>query len=158
MLKTMLNTMYPVGSVVMTCDNSVHALVNMFPGKFEELTDTDIAYFAVGRNSSYSNTTSFRIQQNNLPNINWQWKTDWNTSMTPIQTEMQAYVVSGTMEHYSRDDGRRRNSGTNSNDGLRASVYTRINLNGNVAQVPVGFSISPKTLKVRAWKVISQLV
>lgn len=158
--KTIVNTLFPVGSVVMTCDNSVHALVTMFPGKFQELTDNDIAYFAVGRNSSFSNTTSFRIQQSNLPNINWQWKTDWNTSMTPTQTNVQAYVVSGSanMEHYYIDVGRQRNSGTNSNDGLRVSVYTRINLNGNVGQVPVGFSISPKTLKVRAWKVIANLI
>ena len=161
MLKTMLNTMFPVGSVVMTADNSVHALVTMFPGKFEELTDTDIAYFAVGRNSSSSNTTSFRIQQSNLPNINWSWYVDWANGITSNETNIQAYKngnsapmdISAT---YAATNVK--NSVEASQRGARVSVFTKLYLNGNVGQVPVGFSISPKTLKVRAWKVISQLV
>lgn len=158
--KTIINTLFPVGSNVMTTNGQIHALVVKYPTKFRELTDNDIAYLAIGNNSSSSNSSSFTINQNNLPNINWQWKTDWNTSMTPTQTNMQAYVVSGSasMEHYYIDAGRQRNSGTNANDGLRASVYTRVNLNGNVSQNPITYTMKPKTLKIRMWEVIANII
>lgn len=158
--KTIINTLFPVGSNVMTTNGQIHALVVKYPTKFRELTDNDIAYLAIGNNSSSSNSSSFTINQNNLPNINWQWKTDWNTPMTPTQTNMQAYVVSGSasMEHYYIDAGRQRNSGTNANDGLRASVYTRVNLNGNVSQNPITYTMKPKTLKIRMWEVIANII
>ena len=161
LLKTMLNTLYPVGSNVMTTNGSTHALVNMYPTKFKELTDSDIAYLAIGTNNSNSNTSSFTINQNNLPNINWSWYVDWANGITSNETNLQAYKNGGSANMditgtYTANNVK--NSVEASQRGARAQVFTRIYLNGNTTQNPITYTMKPKTLKVRIWEVIANLV
>ena len=158
MLKTMLNTMYPVGSVVMTADGSEHALVRAYPNKFQELTDNDIAYLAIGSGSSNSNTGTFTIQQNNLPNIYWNWDWYWNNGITSNETDFNINHSPNMTSRYQYIQTNKKNSSHANNSGARVNVHSTIYLNGNVSQIPITYTIKPKTLKIRMWKVISQLV
>lgn len=161
LLKTMLNTLYPVGSNVMTTNGSTHALVNMFPTKFKELTDSDIAYLAIGTNSSNSNTSSFTIQQNNLPNIKWDWYYRWNNGITSNETNIEGNTYYGSAS-MSVDAGyfsySNKNSTQANSSGARANINTIIYLNGNVSQIPITYTIKPKTKKIRMWEVTANLV
>lgn len=161
LLKTMINTMFPVGSVVMTADGSVHAMVTAYPNKFTEITDSDVSYLAIGSGSGgTSNTGTFTIQQNNLPNIYWAWSMDWNTGITTNETNLQTYTHGGSarMDISNTKESNHKNSAFSNNSGARFSILTKIYLNGNVAQTPINLNIKPKTLKIRMWRVISQLV
>lgn len=158
LLKTMLNTLYPVGSNVMTTNGSTHALVNMFPTKFKELSDNDIAYLAIGTNSSNSNTSSFTIQQNNLPNIKYSlswtcFTKDGSTSITAdsnpnnLLTNVNRREVKKTYNY----------SNFHTDAAVDKASYT-FQLNGNVNQSPITYTIKPKTLKIRMWEVIANLI
>lgn len=159
--KTIINTLFPVGSNVMTTNGQIHALVVKYPSKFRELTDSDIAYLAVGNNSSSSNSSSFTINQNNLPNIYWSWYVDWSTGITADETNIQTYK-SGSTANMSVTSAYKatnlKNSSKANNSGARVSVSTQIFLNGNVAQIPINYMVKPKTLKIRIWEVTSQLI
>lgn len=138
------NDMYPVGSLVMTSDGSTHPMVNRYPSKFQELSESDIAYLAIGNNSSSSNRTSFVINQNQLPNVN--------------------FVHNHGFGFRTRSNLRPWNFGNGGNvwDGERwedtGTQYQNIYLNGNVPQQPINIDIKPKTLKIRVWKVISSIM
>lgn len=148
--KSFLNIMFPVGSVVMTADGNTHALVNQYPSKFQELSDSDIAYLAIGNNSSNSNSTSFTIQQNQLPNISYRHN---HNSGVPV------WADDGCRFGEIQNSGNKRlgNYDGSTNGSARTDDQT-FNLNGGVAQQAVNITIKPKTLKIRAWKVISNLV
>lgn len=158
--KTIINTLFPVGSNVMTTNGQIHALVVKYPSKFRELTDSDIAYLAVGNNSSSSNTGTFRINQNNLPNINWAWSLYWNNGITTNETDFNIVKsTSSTMAvsyQYIRNDTK--NSSQANRSGARVEVNSTIYLNGNVSQIPISYLVKPKTLKIRIWEVTSQLI
>ena len=161
LLKTMLNTLYPVGSNVMTTNGSTHALVNMFPTKFKELSDNDIAYLAIGTNSSNSNNGTFTINQNNLPNIYWGWYFDWANGITSNETNLQTAKLAGTS--YMEINGNYlaynvKNSAEANQRGARVRVFTQIYLNGNTTQSPITYTIKPKTLKIRIWEVTANLI
>lgn len=138
------NDMYPVGSLVITSDGTTHPIVNRYPSSFTELSDSDIAYLAIGTNSSYSNSTSFTIQREQLPNLNF--------------SHSHGYVV------YDRQNAQPWNFGNGGNvwNGFTTrnlrSDREEIYLNGNVSQQSINLQIKPKTLKIRVWKVISNIM
>lgn len=142
--KSFLNIMFPVGSIVMTADNSTHQLVLMYPRSFQEITDDDIAYLAIGRYSSSSNILNYTIQRNQLPNVdlshNHSVSIDTKSSTQPWNFGNGGNVWNGAtrLTHY--------------------TTTTNLYLNGNTAQQPLSLNIKPKTLKIRVWKVISNLV
>ena len=161
LLKNMLNTMFPVGSNVMTTDGSEHALVTMYRSKFKELTDSDLAYLAIGSGTaSNTNTGSFMINTNNLPNIYWAWNVDWNNGITSGETNLQTYVIGGSarMDISNTKQQSYKNSTNANNSGARLSVMTKIYLNGNVAPIPISYTMKPKTLKIRMWQVTANLI
>lgn len=131
-----LNSIFPVGSVVITCDGSTHYLVNQYPSKFRELTDSDIAYLAIGNNNGNSNY--YRLTREHLPNVNL--------------SHSHSYDV------YDRQNAQPWNYGTGGNvwngfvtRNLR-SGREEIYLNPNSQQDII---IKPKAYKLRMWKVIS---
>ena len=158
--KTIINTLFPVGSNVMTTNGQIHALVVKYPSKFRELTDTDIAYLAIGNNSSNSNTSSFTINQNNLPNIYWAWSMDWNNGITINETNLQTYTHGGSarMDISNTKESNHKNSASANNSGARFSILTKIYLNGNVSQIPISYMVKPKTKKIRMWEVIANII
>lgn len=158
LLKTMLNTLYPVGSNVMTTNGSTHALVNMFPTKFKELSDSDIAYLAIGTNSSNSNTGTFRINQNNLPNIYWNWNWYWNNGITSNETDFNINHSQNMTSTYQYIQTNRKNASQANNSGARVNVNSTIYLNGNVAPIPIQYTMKPKTKKIRMWEVTANLI
>lgn len=162
LLKTMLNTMFPVGSIVMTVDNTIHALFTMFPGKLQELTDSDLSYLAIGSGSvGTSNIGTFTIQQNNLPNIYWAWNVDWNNGITSNETNLQTYAHGGSARmdiSNTKQTNYKNSTAASTTSGVRLSILTKLYLNGNVAPIPIQYTMKPKTLKIRMWKVISNLV
>lgn len=157
LLKTMLNTLFPIGSNVMTSDGSEHALVRAYPSKFKELTDSDIAYLAIGTNSSNSNTSTFTINQNNLPNIHWSWSLYWNNGITSNETDFNAGTTNMYVT-YQYIQTNKKNSSQANNSGARVNVNSTIYLNGNVSQIPITYTIKPKTLKIRIWEVTANLI
>lgn len=150
-VKTMLNTMFPVGSIVMTADNSVHKLVQMYPSKFQELTDSDISFLGFGSgNAGVGNNIIFNINQNNLPNISYRHN---HNSGVPVWADdgcRFGEIINSGNKRLGNYDG-------STNGSARTDDQT-FYLNGNQTQQPVQLSIKPKTLKVRVWKVISDLV
>ena len=158
-LKTMLNTMFPIGSCVMTSDGSEHALVTMYRSKFRELTDSDLSYLAIGSGSAgTSNTGTFTIQQNNLPNIYWNWDWYWNNGITSNETDFNINHSPNMTSTYQYIQTNRKNSSQANNSGARVNVRSTIYLNGNVNQIPIQYTIKPKTKKIRMWEVTANLI
>lgn len=158
MLNTMLNTMFPVGSIVMTGDGSVHALAIVYPSKLAEVTDSDIAYLAIGNNSSSSNSGSFTIQQNQLPNL--RYALDWTCFTKDGSTSITAAsnpnnLLTGVYRNEVKKTYNYQNFHT---DAAVNKVGYTFQLNGGVNQIPITYTVKPKTVKVRMWRVISQLV
>lgn len=139
-----LNTMFPINSIVISLDGSTHSLVTQFPNSFQEITDNDISYLAIGTNSSSSNSRSITLQQNQLPNINLSHR---HTIHYETNQSLQPWNFG--------NGGKVWNGETRGND---ISEYADVYLNGNVTQQPINFDVKPKTLKIRVWKVIKNLV
>lgn len=139
-----LNIMFPINSIVISLDGSTHSLVTQFPNSFQEITDKDIAYLAIGTNTSNTNSRSVTIQRNQLPNINLSHRHttyyQWRQNIRPWNFGSGGQVWDGEQQMPE-------NSG-----------YADIYLNGNVTQQPINFDVKPKTLKIRVWKVIRNLV
>ena len=139
-----LNVMFPINSLVMTVDGSTHSLVSQYPSSFQEITDNDIAYLAIGTNTSNSNSRSITIQQNQLPNINLRHR---HTIHYETNRNLQPWNFGNGGKVWSEEI-----------QGSGISEYTDVYLNGNVVQQPINFDVKPKTLKIRVWKVIRNLV
>lgn len=153
--KSLLNAFFPVGSVVMTIDGSTHALANAYPSKLREISDSDISYLAIGSADGGTNSASFTIQRNQLPNVNYSYKLSgfWMSGRSvPIPEYLATNNVSATVEYISQ--GR---DLTTTTGRTFPQWFVQWNLNGNVSQQPINFSIKPRATKLRMWKIIATL-
>lgn len=144
-INSIVNMLFPKGSLVFTYDGTTHPLVSKYSSCFEEIDGSDYTYLAIHNTTGVSGTNdrNITLQRNQLPNIN--------------------------LSHTHRYEKKRANSFEPWNFGTSGNVWngnasdfvntdsTNLYLNGNVTQQPITFSVTPKTLKIRCWKIIENL-
>lgn len=136
-LTTVLNLIYPIGSVVISVNGSTHALVNSYPNNFEEISGSEETYLAVSRTSGVRGSNTKMISSNNLPPINLSHR------------HLYGVETRNTLQKWNFGSGGEVWNGTRS--VVKETDETRLFLNNATQQA---MDIKPKTIGIRMWKVI----
>lgn len=141
LIRTIYNEMFPVGSVVMTCDGSTHQMVRLYPSSFQEITSSDSACLAIGTGSGFSGSNNYYIKRSDLPNVtishnhSFSYDTRRNIQGWNFGTGGQVWDAITTKSGY--------------------TDYGNLYLNGDVPQTYL--NLKPKTVGIRMWKVIRSI-
>lgn len=144
------NLMFPVGSIVMTCDGSEHPVAQEFPDCVEEIAE-GLSLTTHKTTSTWPATIGGTIKQSDLPNneIKFQFYSlrYWASNDYIDQKDMINAKVYYSGKSYNKVFSHRNETTTGT--GFTLSYH----LNGNVEQT----QFIPKSQPIRAWKIIKPL-